>query len=558
MHQRPWLKHYPKDVPHEIDLNRYESVADLFDESVQKYRDRTAFENMGAELTFEDLNYMSADFASFLQNTAGLKKGDRIAIQMPNLLQYPIALFGALRAGLVVVNTNPLYTAREMKHQFRDSGAKAVVILANSAHSLEEIIDDTDIETVVVTEVGDWLGFPKSLLVNSVVKYVKKMVPAYHLPKAYSFFEAMDLGHDESFKPVRSTPQDLAFLQYTGGTTGVAKGAMLTHGNVLANMLQMVEWMKPLLIPGEEDMICALPMYHIFSLTVNALGMMYYGATNIMITNPRDIAGFIKTLRSRRFTAFSGINTLFNALMNHPDFVKINFSELKVSVAGGMALQKNVAERWTAMTNTLIVEGYGLTETSPIACCNPIDGTEKIGTIGLPMPSTDLKFVDDNGKELALGETGEICVKGPQVMKGYWQRPDETEKVMLPDGWIRTGDIGVMDGDGFTKIVDRKKDMILVSGFNVYPNEIEDVVSAHPKVLEVAAVGVPDPHSTEVVKIFVVPKDPSLTKEELMAYCKSNLTGYKQPRQIEFRKELPKTNVGKILRRELREPQQEK
>lgn len=554
MDPKPWLKHYPKGVAPEIDPSRYESINDLFDQSVHKFRDRAAFVNMGAELTFEDLNYLSADFASFLQNVAKLKKGDRVAIQMPNLLQYPVALFGAIRAGCVVVNTNPLYTAREMRHQFKDSGAKAVVILANSAHLLEEIVKDTDIETVVVTEVGDMLGFPKSLIVNSAVKYVKKMVPSYRLPDAYSFYEALDLGADNRFTPVTCGHEDLAFLQYTGGTTGVSKGAELTHRNIVCNMLQIFEWMKPLLKEGEEIAILALPLYHIFSLTVNALTFMALGGTNLMITNPRDIPGFIKTLQHNPFTVFVGLNTLLNALMNHPDFKKIDFSPLKISVAGGMALQSVVAERWLKMVGTPVVEGYGLTETSPVASVNPIDGTDKVGTIGLPVPSTIIELFDDGGKPVKQGEAGEIWVKGPQVMRGYWNKPDETAKVLTSDGWLKTGDVGVMDTEGFFKIVDRKKDMILVSGFNVYPNEIEDVVAHHPKVLEVAAVGVPDEKSTEAVKIFVVAKDPSLTQDELMAYCRENLTGYKRPKHIEFRKDLPKSNVGKILRRELRQP----
>lgn len=551
--ERPWLKHYPKGVAHTIDSQRYGSINELFDESVQKFRENDAFTNMGAELSYEDLNYLSADFASFLQNVAGLNKGDRVAIQMPNLLQYPIALFGALRSGMTVVNVNPLYTPREMKHQLKDSGAKVIVILANCAKNLQEVIDDTAIETVVVTEVGDMLGFPKSFMVNAVVKHVKKMVPKYDLPEAYSWFEAMDLGSEHPYQPVTCNHQDIAFLQYTGGTTGVAKGAMLTHGNIVSNLLQIAEWMKPKLVPGAETAILALPLYHIFSLTVNCLAFMYYGATNVMITNPRDIPGFIKTLRKTKFTCFTGLNTLYNALMNHPDFKKIDFSSLKVSVAGGMALQRVVAERWKELTHSPLVEGYGLTETSPLATCNPIDGTDKVGTIGLPAPSTDIKLIDDAGKTVADGESGEICIKGPQVMLGYWQQPEETAKMITSDGWLKSGDVGVMDAEGFTKIVDRKKDMILVSGFNVYPNEIEEVVSSHPKVLEVAAVGVPDAHSHEAVKIFVVARDPSLTKEELLQFCKLNLTGYKMPKQVEFRKDLPKTNVGKILRRELRD-----
>ncbi|MAV92365.1 MAG: long-chain-fatty-acid--CoA ligase [Bdellovibrionaceae bacterium] len=550
--EKIWFNAYPKGVSHEIDTSTYSSVVELFEESCAKFKDRAAFTNMGSELSFEDLNYMTADFASFLQNVAGLKKGDRVAIQLPNVLQYPVALYGALRAGLVVVNTNPLYTAREMKHQLKDSGAKAIVIFANSAHHLEEIIDETDVETVVVTQVGDLLGFPKSLLVNSVVKYVKKMVPSYKLPKAYSFYQALDLGSEKSFTPVKTSHEDTCFLQYTGGTTGVSKGTDLTHRNIVANLLQVAEWKKPLLKYGEEVAILALPLYHIFSLTVNGLSLLRYGATNVMITNPRDIPGFIKTLRKTRFTVFPGLNTLFNALMHHEDFQKIDFSNLKISVAGGMALQEPVARKWVELTKTPIVEGYGLTETSPVACCNPIDGTDKVGTVGLPLPSTEVATWDEDGKELPQGETGEIVIKGPQVMRGYWNRPEETDKVLV-NGWLKTGDIGFCDSQGFFKIVDRKKDMILVSGFNVYPNEIENVLVDHPKILEAAAVGVPDERSTEVVKVFIVAKDKSLTKEEVIKYCKEQLTGYKIPKYVEFRDELPKTNVGKILRRSLRD-----
>jgi len=548
-----WNKHYPKGVPHEINLGSYQSISQLFEESCQRWREKVAFKNMGAELTFEDLMYLSADFASFLQNKAGLKKGDRVAIQLPNVLQYPIVLFAALRAGLVVVNTNPLYTAREMKHQFKDSGAKAIIILENAAHLLQEILPETDIQTVVVTGVGDMLGFPKSWIVNGVVKYVKKMVPSYSLPGSFSFWEAMDIGTESPFTPVTTNRDDLAFLQYTGGTTGVAKGAMLSHKNVISNMFQIAEWMRPRLVEGDEEVILALPLYHIFSLTVNGLAIMYFGGCNLMITNPRDIPAFVKTLRTNRFTIFVGLNTLFNALMNNPDFKKIDFSNLKVSVAGGMALQKAVALRWKDLTGNTLVEGYGLTETSPVVCCNPLDGTDKIGTIGLPLPSTQIDLRDDDGKPVTDGSPGELCVKGPQVMQGYWQRPDETKKIMTDDGWLKTGDVAQVDNEGFVKIVDRKKDMILVSGFNVYPNEIEDVLISHPKVLEVAAVGVPDARSTEAVKVFVVAKDPSLTEREVVEYCQKNLTAYKVPRSVEFRKELPKTNVGKILRRALRD-----
>lgn len=550
-----WFNSYPKGVPQTIDPGLYSSVVELFEESCAKYKDRAAFSNMGSEISFEELNYLAADFASFLQNVAGLKKGDRIAIQMPNVLQYPVALYGALRAGLVVVNTNPLYTARELKHQLKDSGAKAIVILANSAVHLEEVLSETDVETVVVTEVGDLLGFPKSLLVNAIVKYVKKMVPKYNLPKAYSFYQALDLGAEKAYTPVKTGPDEMAFLQYTGGTTGVSKGAMLSHKNIIANMLQISAWKKPLLVEGEEIAILALPLYHIFSLTVNGLSILRYGGTNLMITNPRDIPGFIKTLRKNKFTVFPALNTLFNALMNHPDFSKIDFSNLKISVAGGMALQSAVANRWKQLTHSPIVEGYGLTETSPVACCNPIDGTDKVGTIGLPLPSTEVEIWDESGKPVKQGETGEIVIRGPQVMKGYWNRPDETDKILTKDGWLKSGDVGFMDEQGFFKIVDRIKDMILVSGFNVYPNEIEEVLASHPKVLEVAAVGVPDQKSTEVVKVFVVKRDESLTEAEVIEHCRKGLTSYKVPKLVEFRKELPKTNVGKVLRRALREGQ---
>lgn len=551
--EKVWLKNYPKGVPAEIDTAQYQSVVELLAESCRKFKDRSAFINMGTDLTYEELDYLSTDMASFFQNTAKLKKGDRVAIQMPNLLQYPIALLGALKAGLIVVNTNPTYSAREMKHQFQDSGAKAIVILANSAHHLEEIMDETSIETVIVTGVGDLLGWPKSLLVNSVVKYVKKMVPKYNLPQAYGFYEALDLGHEQRFAPVQITAEDIAFLQYTGGTTGVSKGAMLTHRNIIANMLQVVAWTRPLIEEGQETVILALPLYHIFSLTLNGLCIPYYGGTNLMITNPRDIPNFIKTLRKNHFTVFPGLNTLFNALLNHPDFDKVDWSSLKISVGGGMALQKAVVERWRERTKTPIIEGYGLTETSPVACVNPVDGTDQIGSIGLPISSTLVKMIDDNGNDVALGEVGEICIKGPQVMQGYWNQPEETALVMTPDGWFKTGDIGHMDENGFVRIVDRKKDMILVSGFNVYPNEIEDVVVQMEEVVEAAAIGVPDAKSTEVVKLFVVAKNQSLNEEQIIEYCRRHLTAYKIPKHVEFRTELPKTNVGKILRRALRE-----
>ncbi|MFS4459740.1 AMP-binding protein [Bdellovibrio sp. HCB2-146] len=550
--EKIWLKHYPKGVPAEIDLSKYASLYDIYTEAVAKYREKKAFTNMGVSLTYGQLDQLVEKFASFLQNELKLKKGDRLAIQMPNLLQFPVIAFAAIRCGLTIVNTNPLYTAKEMQHQFKDSGAKAIVIMANYAHLLETIIKNTDIESVVVTELADLFPTPKRILVNSVVKYVKKMVPAYNLPHSYTFRQALELGAMRPSTYVPSTQEDVAFFQYTGGTTGVSKGAMLTHRNVLANMVQIYEWMMPKLRPGEEIAIAALPLYHIFALTLNCLGFLRMGAENVLITNPRDIPAFIKEMKKTPFTVMSGVNTLFNGLMNNPEFTSVDFSRVKVSVAGAMTLQRPVAEKWTQLTKSLIVEGYGLTEASPVVCCNPIDGTDRVGSIGLPFPSTDVKLVDDNGNEVAKGEAGELCCKGPQVMKGYWNKPEETEKV-LRDGWLFTGDIATVDDDGFFRIVDRKKDMILVSGFNVYPNEVEEAIASHPGVLEVAAIGVPDEHSGELVKAVIVKKDPNLTKEEVIAHAKKSLTNYKVPKLVEFRTELPKTNVGKILRRALRE-----
>lgn len=550
--EKIWLKNYPKGIAHDIDLSAYASLQDLYEEAIQKFSKNRAFTNMGVTLTFQELDQQVDRFASFLQNELKLKKGDRIAIQMPNLLQFPIAAFAALRSGLTVVNTNPLYTAKEMEHQFKDSGAKCIVILANYAHLLQEIIKETEIESVVITEIADLFPTPKRILVNSVVKYIKKMVPSYHLPQAYTFRQALQLGAMKPSKKVACTQEDIAFLQYTGGTTGVAKGAMLTHRNVLANMLQICAWMTPKLRPGEEVAIAALPMYHIFALTLNCLAFVRYGAENVLITNPRDMKAFIKELKKTPFTAMAGVNTLFNGLMNQEEFKTIDFSKVKINVAGAMTLQKTVAEKWQQMTKSVIVEGYGLTEASPVVSCNPVDGSDKVGTIGLPLPGTDVKLINDDGAEVGPGEPGELCCRGPQVMLGYWQRPQETAEI-LNDGWLKTGDIATVDEDGFFKIVDRKKDMILVSGFNVYPNEVEEAIASHPGVLEVAAIGVPDEHSGEIVKVVVVKKDSALTAEDVIAYARKSLTNYKVPRLVEFRAELPKTNVGKILRRALRE-----
>jgi long-chain acyl-CoA synthetase len=549
-----WTARYPKGVPATIEsfVNQYRSTLDVFEETVARFPTKPAFTCMGKTLTFSELNRKAESFAAFLQNELKLKKGDRIAIQMPNVLQYPVALFGALKAGLVIVNTNPLYTEREMKHQFNDAGCTTVIILANFAHNLQKVIHETKIQHVIVTELGDLLGFPKSLIVNSVVKYVKKMVPEYSLPDAISFNSALERGAQLTCTRVPMELDEVAFLQYTGGTTGVSKGAMLTHRNVVSNMEQIRAWMLPKLKEGEEVVVCALPLYHIFAFTVNALAIAKYGGHNILIPNPRDIPAFVKELRKHPITVFTGVNTLYNALLNNTEFQKLDFSSYKLAVAGAMALQKAVAERWTKVTGCTIIEGYGLTETSPVASANPIDGTDRVGTIGLPLPSTLIKMIDDDGKDVPVGEVGEICIKGPQVMKGYWQRPDETANVMTPDGWFKSGDIGVMDSDGYSRIVDRKKDMILVSGFNVYPNEVEDVVATHPGVLEVAAIGVSDEKSGEVVKIFVVKKDPALTPDQLIEHCRKGLAGYKVPKSVEFRNELPKTNVGKILRRALR------
>ncbi len=548
----PWLKFYPEGVAYEIDPGRYKCLPDMFEECFQKYQDLIAYENIGSSITFNQLDLLSQNFAGYLQGVLGLKKGERIAIQMPNLMQYPVALMGALRAGLIVVNTNPLYTPREMEHQFRDADLSAIVILSNFAHNLEKILSKTSIKHIIITNIGDLLGGLKGIIVNAVVKYVKKMVPGYNLPGALSFSTAIQSKNRKNYKKIEISGEDLAFLQYTGGTTGISKGACLSHRNMISNTEQISEWMKPKLKEREEIVITALPLYHIFALTVNCLAMMKIGARNILITNPRDMKAFIKELKKYSFTVFTGVNTLYNSLMHQQDFKSLDFSRFKIAVGGGMAVQNIVADHWKQLTGTPLVEGYGLSETAPELNCNPIDGTERIGTIGVPVSSTEIKIMDESGKELPLGEPGELCARGPQVMSGYWQKPDDTRDVFFDD-WFRTGDIAIMDKDGFFRIIDRKKEMINVSGFNVYPNEIEDVIAAHPKVLEVGVIGVPDDKSGETVKVFVVKKDESLTEDELKDYCRQNLTAYKRPRYIVFRKELPKSNVGKILRRVLKE-----
>jgi long-chain acyl-CoA synthetase len=552
MKEHVWLKRYPKGIPHAINPEEYKSVLELFEECVDKFGDSPAFENMGKRISYNQLNTYSEQFAAYLQTSTQLEKGDRIAIQMPNLLQYVVVMFGALRAGLVVVNTNPLYTAREMKHQFKDSGASAIVILANFAHNLEKVLPETSIKTVIVTEIGDMLGGFKGILVNWVVKNIKKMVPSYRLKGAINFKQAMTLGASASYARPSIESSDIAFLQYTGGTTGVSKGAMLLHRNIVANMEQISTWFTPRLGSKSEIVITPLPLYHIFALTVNCLAMLKLGALNVLITNPRDMPAFIKELNNHPFTVITGVNTLFNGLLNQPSFAAVDFSSLKVAVGGGMAVQKSVALKWKEVTGVPLVEGYGLTEASPVLTSNPVTGDEKLGSIGLPLPSTQVAIFDENDQEVPMGEVGELYAKGPQVMPGYWQRPAETEKTMHGD-WLKTGDMAVASEDGFFAIVDRKKDMILVSGFNVYPNEIEDVIATHPKVLEVAAVGIPDQKSTEAVKVFIVKKDLSLTEEEIVSYCRENLTGYKCPKQVEFRTELPKSNIGKILRKNLKE-----
>ena len=550
--EKIWLKNYPKGVNESVNLDEYKSFADFLDRGFIKFSNSVAFENMGKSITYKELDILSQKFSLYLTEELHMKKGDRLAIQSPNVLQYPIALFGALRSGIIVVNTNPLYTPSEMKHQFNDSGCKTILILSNFAYNLEKVISETKIEHVIVSDMGDMLGAFKGGIVNFVVKYVKKMVPKFSLPSAISFKKALSIGGKYEFKKHYISPEDIAFLQYTGGTTGVSKGAMLTHYNVLSNISQMSEGMKILLNDNEEVCITALPLYHIFALVCNALVMFKIGAKNILITNPRDMKGFIKELSKHKFSVITGVNTLFNGLLNADGFKDLDFSKLKVAFGGGMAVQKVVANKWKEITGRPLAEGYGLTETSPVVTTNPLDGTDRVGTIGLPLPSTDVKFIDDENNEVGICERGDICVKGPQVMKGYWKRPDETNEVMDGD-WLKTGDIAVIDEDGFIQIVDRKKEMVLVSGFNVFPNEVEHVISSHPKVLEVGVIGVPDKKTTEAVKAVIVKKDNSLTPEEIKLHYKEQLTNYKCPKHISFTDELPKSNVGKILRRIIKE-----
>ena len=547
-----WLKHYPKGVPAEIDVNEYASIRDVFEESVAKYAARPAFSCMGKSITFAELDTLSAAFGAWLQGI-GCKQGTRVALMMPNILQYPVCLFGALRAGCTVVNVNPLYTARELEHQLNDSGAEVIVCLENFASVFAQVRAKTKIRQPVITSVGELLSF-KGLAVDFVLRRVKKAVPAYSIPGAIRVSDALAEGRKRPLEKVEIGPDHIAFLQYTGGTTGVAKGAMLLHRNIVANLLQARAWVQPFLGKDSRDVIITpLPLYHIFSLTANCLVFMTLGGENVLIPNPRDIPGFVKQMRKYRFTAITGVNTLFNALVNNARFRKLDFSSLRLTLGGGMAVQQAVAEKWKEITGVPLIEAYGLTETSPAATINPLDLPAYNGSIGLPIPSTEVVLRDDAGHDVALGVPGEICIRGPQVMAGYWHRQDETDKVIDRDGWFATGDIGVMDERGYVRIVDRKKDMILVSGFNVYPNEIEAVVAMHPGVLECAAVGVPDRKSGEAVKVFIVRSDAKVTAEDILAHCRKHLTGYKVPRDVEFRTQLPKSNVGKILRRELRD-----
>ncbi len=550
--EKIWLKSYPPGVPAEISIDHVPSLVALFEEACRKYADKMAYVSMGREMTYRELDNQSRDFAGWLQ-AQGFKKGDRVALMMPNLLQYPVALFGTLRAGCVVVNCNPLYTPRELEHQLKDSGSKAIVIVENFANTLQQVIAKTEIEHVIVTPMGEMLGLAKGVLVNLVVRHVKKLVPGWSLPGSITFKAALSAGRRHGLTAVSLGHDDIAFLQYTGGTTGISKGAMLSHANITSNVMQAYSWIKPAVREGEEFIVTALPLYHIFALTANCLTFLMIGARNLLIANPRDIPGFIKEWSKYPITVVTGVNTLFNALLNHPDFAKLDFSTMKVTLGGGMAVQGTVADRWAKMTGTPLLQAYGLTETSPAVTINPLSMTEFNGSIGLPISSTEVSIRDDIGREVTLGQVGEICIRGPQVMTGYWNRPDETEHVMFPDGFLHTGDMGYVDQLGYVFLVDRKKDMILVSGFNVYPNEVEEVVAMHAGIAEVAAIGVADENSGEAVKIFVVRKDPSLTAAALIEHCRKHLTGYKIPKHVEFRADLPRTNVGKILRRALKE-----
>lgn len=547
----PWFSQYPENVPREIDPEQYASLIDFLEDCVKKYGDQPAFENMGVEITFNDLDEFSSAFANYLMNETDLQPGDRVALQMPNVLQYPVALFGVLKAGMVVVNTNPQYKPSEMEHQFTDAGARAIILLNTFAYKLQEVIGKTQIQTIIIAEVGDMLGTFKGAIVDFMIKRVKRMVPDYHLPNALKFNDLIKKGKSYTYKKPAINLQDLALLQYTGGTTGVAKGAALSHRNLVANIEQVAAWMKPKLVEGKEVVITALPLYHVFALTVNCFGFLKIGAKNILITDPRNMKDFISTLKDHPFSVITGVNTLFNGLVQRAEFQSVNFNHLKVAVAGGMALKQAVADKWKAITGNDIVEGYGLSETSPLLTCNPIDGNFKTGTIGIPVPSTEIKIVGDDGKTQTTGEFGEIWAKGPQVMTGYWKNPEETAIVMEGE-WFKTGDIAYFDAEGFIKIVDRKKEMINVSGMKVFPNEVEDVIARVEGVLEVGVIGVQDKNSGEVVKAFIVKQDPQLTEETIMKYCRDHLVAYKMPKFIEFRDELPKSNVGKILRKELR------
>ena len=556
--EKLWLNSYEQGVNAEIDITQYSSISDVFRQSVEKFAHQPAFQNMGKTLTYAEVGKLAQDFASYLQNVLKLPRGERVAIMLPNLLQYPIALFGILQAGLVAVNTNPLYTPRELEHQLKDSGATTIIVLENFANTLELVLPRTQIKHVIVASVGEMFGFFKGTLMNFVLRKIKKMVPEYRISGAIPFQTTLKEGAAHTFRPVTLIREDTALLQYTGGTTGVAKGAILSHGNICANMLQAKEWIKNQLREGKETVIAALPLYHIFALTVNLMIFTNAGSKIILITNPRDMKGFIGELKKERISVFIGVNTLFNGMVNQPDFAAVDFSNLRLTLGGGMATQKAVAEKWKKITGTPIVEAYGLTEASPGVCCNPLNIEAYSGGIGLPVPSTEVELRDADGKEVGIGQPGELWVRGPQVMQGYWNRPEETAKTIDARGFLETGDIAVMDEKGWLKLVDRKKDLIVVSGFNVYPNEIEEVVSHNDKVMEVACIGVPNEKTGEALKVFVVKKDPSLTKEELIEFCRTELTAYKVPKDIEFRDELPKSNVGKILRRELREQVQNK